>query len=181
MDEIFMIFAHTLDKVLCGYKKQTRRLIKPDEKMTFQDGIYRVVSGKRIVYQVGKTYAVQPGRGKKSVARILLINIRREQVNLINHADAIAEGFDSPELFLATWKIIHGAKSQLSYDVWVLEFELYTSEFRGTYEGGKDRSFNNGDDISSPFKRIPRTGVYGRDYETGRMGTFISDRLSLSS
>lgn len=86
-----MIFAHTIDKVLCEHKSQTRRLVKPNENLIVQNGVCRVVTDTRTVYQVGKTYAVQPGRGKKSVGRILITNIRREQVDFIDDLDALAE------------------------------------------------------------------------------------------
>ena len=43
-------------------------------------------------WQVGRTYAVQPGRGKKAVGRIRITEIRRERVQDISEEDAIAEG-----------------------------------------------------------------------------------------
>ncbi|MBL8157307.1 MAG: hypothetical protein JNM70_24255, partial [Anaerolineae bacterium] len=75
-----MIFAHTLDKVICGEKWQTRRLVKPGE--TFDADQRRVLKeGKRTLYEIGKSYAVQPNRGKKAVARIVLTGLRKEQVS----------------------------------------------------------------------------------------------------
>jgi hypothetical protein len=50
-----MIFQYTLDQVLDGRKTQTRRL---------------VTAGRPSRWRVGRTYAVQPGRTKKAVARI---------------------------------------------------------------------------------------------------------------
>jgi hypothetical protein len=41
---------------------------------------------------IGKTYAVQPGRGKKQIVRIRILNIRQEHLQDITEADAIAEG-----------------------------------------------------------------------------------------
>ncbi len=120
-----MIFAHTLDKILCGEKRQTRRLVKPGEHLTTKSGKAAVVA-KRTVYEVGKTYAVQPNRGKKAVARILLTGLRREKILDISTADAVAEGFLSRDEFLKTWHNIHGAKADLLHEVWVLEFELHT-------------------------------------------------------
>lgn len=71
-----MIFQHTWKKVLSGEKTQTRRIVKPGQ-------VYRAIAidGKQLppsvvtspnyrpksVYFVGKTYAVQPGRGKYGV------------------------------------------------------------------------------------------------------------------
>lgn len=119
-----MIFAHTLDKVLRGEKWQTRRLIKPNETLFQEDSNPYVKSGSRIVYQVGKSYAVQPNRGKKSVARIVLTGLRKEPVKAISAEDALAEGFTSRDEFFATWRTIHGKNADLAQEVWVLEFRL---------------------------------------------------------
>lgn len=116
-----MLFAHTLDKVLSGQKRQTRRWVKPAEVFDSQAG---KVHTNRTVYQIGKSYAVQPNRGKPSVARILLTGLRKEPVSSISEADAIAEGFASCDEFIATWKTIYGQNTDLSREVWVLEFEL---------------------------------------------------------
>ncbi|MCU0464247.1 MAG: hypothetical protein MUF38_06730 [Anaerolineae bacterium] len=117
-----MIFAHTLEQVLSGQKWQTRRLVKLGESL--EKNRYIIKANGRVRYEVGKTYAVQPNRGKKSVARILMIGIRRERVGEISHDDAIAEGFRSREDFLNTWRAIHGQDADLSREVWVFEFEL---------------------------------------------------------
>jgi len=119
-----MIFAHTLEAVLLGKKHQTRRIVKPNEVLVPEVGAYRVMSGKRAVYQVGKNYAVQPNRGKKSVARILMTGIRHEPIAHISEADAIAEGFASRQAFINTWQAIHGKTTDLEQMVWVLEFRL---------------------------------------------------------
>lgn len=115
-----MIFAHTHQQVISGQKSQTRRIIKYGE--TF-DG-ERIVKNGRCMYQVGKTYAVQPNRGKKAIARIRLKQLRRETVQDITTHDAHAEGFDSVDSFLETWQRIHGKKTNLNREVWVFEFEL---------------------------------------------------------
>lgn len=119
-----MIFAHTLDQVITGQKRQTRRLVKADEY--FEDNRRITKKGQRTLYEVGKSYAVQPNRGKKAVARILLTNLRKERLDTITDADAKAEGFSSREEFLVTWRAIHGQDADLSREVWVLEFELHT-------------------------------------------------------
>jgi hypothetical protein len=73
-----MIFAHTLDQVIQGQKWQTRRLVKASDCLV--EGVAIQRGTNRILYAVGKTYAVQPNRGKKAVARILLTGLRRERV-----------------------------------------------------------------------------------------------------
>jgi len=95
-----MIFQHTIDAVLSGEKTQTRRLVKA---MDSTSGLYdrdgyctAMTDGSRIgvVYRYekdgkfidfrrkwwpGNTYAVQPGRGKKGIARIRITGIRLQQ------------------------------------------------------------------------------------------------------
>jgi len=123
-----MIFAHTFDLVMDGRKSQTRRIPKIKEQhIVTESRSYVEIPGERIVYQVGKSYAVQPGRGKNSIARILLTNIKSEIVSAISDADVIAEGFESRDAFIQTWCAIHGRKSNLSQTVWVLEFILETT------------------------------------------------------
>jgi hypothetical protein len=118
-----MIFAHTLNLVLSGCKSQTRRLVKAGETLT-PDQQFIYMKGKRSVYQVNKTYAVQPGRGKKAVARIRITGLRRERLEDISTKDARAEGFASREAFFEAWRAIHGAQADLAVEVWVISFCL---------------------------------------------------------
>ena len=119
-----MIFQHTLNKVLSGEKWQTRRIIQCRiVRDDFTGHIIAIKRNGRTLYTVGKTYAVQPARGKPAVARIRITGMRLEPVTSITIEDAIAEGFESCEEFLNAWVEIHG-KSGLNKMVWVLEFEL---------------------------------------------------------
>ncbi len=123
-----MLFIHTIDKVLSGEKTQTRRLIKPPNDVPVwngHNGEQRAIIGigkmasmnvdrwVDVQYAVGKTYAVQPGRGKKSVARIQITGIRKEDVRQICDADIRAEGFLDENIaeahlnFLAVWAGMH--------------------------------------------------------------------------
>jgi hypothetical protein len=102
-----MIFQATLDKVLSGEKTQTRRVVKSGEDIypenrswrgngeyyTQPTEVYNFLTN-RVKYQVGKTYAIQPGRGKKAVGRIRITAIRRENLQDITEEDARAEGID---------------------------------------------------------------------------------------
>jgi hypothetical protein len=100
-----MIFSQPMiDRILAGEKTQTRRH-----------------SGR---YKVGKTYAVQPGRGKPAVAHIQILEKGRELVGMISTADAIAEGFDSRQRFLEAWEVLHGPRADVSVPVWVYGFRL---------------------------------------------------------
>lgn len=165
-----MIFAHTLEQVIRGQKSQTRRLIKPDE--IYSDNTKVTKLGKRIIYEVGRSYAVQPNRGKKSVARILLTGLRKEPIIKISHGDAKAEGFKNRQEFIDTWRKIHGETFDLNTEVWVLEFELLTitdDKIRGLYgkENTTNTSIDNGQNISRSIKKISRVSMYSRNYRAG--------------
>jgi len=134
-----MIFQYTWEKVLAGQKTQTRRIVKP-EHWEFCDGpelaIDTVFYGTRIKWQVGRTYAVQPGRGKPAVGRIKITAIRKERVQDITEADAVAEGFaglcgygvymEPRDHFFEAWNEINnrpGCRVEDKPAVWVLELE----------------------------------------------------------
>jgi len=184
-----MIFAHTLDKVLANEKWQTRRIAKPDEKLYCESGLFGDLvavrtTSKRTVYAVGKTYAVQPNRGKKAVARIVIVGLRRQRVYEITEQDAQAEGFASRAEFLATWRTIHGQKASLSRSVWVVEFRLQFNELLTTPNPSEilrepaisaDQSFDYGDDVSFAIERVSGTHLHCRDYRTIGVGAAIPD------
>lgn len=168
-----MIFAHTIGQVLSGAKSQTRRivkqgdldLIKPvegypfkylDDNTTIQQlpvdvanaaTITAVNRNERRLWYVGQSIAVQPGRGQKSVGRIEITAIRREDVRQISHEDAVAEGFKDTTEFWYTWIGMHDKpwletfeyandkgclyeygfwhkRPEHRYQAWVLEFRL---------------------------------------------------------
>ena len=97
-----MIFKSELcDKVLSGEKTQTRRLKRENEYFTHgfarqPDSVTRrsetTLDARKWV--VGRTYAVQPGRGKKAVGRIKLLAIREEPLQDISDDDCYEEGID---------------------------------------------------------------------------------------
>ena len=92
--------------VMAGTKRQTRRPVKPGQELLITDmaGGYRgVACNGRNVYEVGKDYAVCPGRGKHAVGRILITEIRQEDVREIEHEDVIAEGFQHRGEFFEVW------------------------------------------------------------------------------
>lgn len=173
-----MIFAYTLYQVLCEQKSQTRRLVKPHERLTGEGASVRVeIPGKRVIYQVGKSYAVQPGRGKKSVARIVITAIRRENVEAISEADAVAEGFLSPEAFMQTWHSIHKAKAQ--QNVWVLEFYLESIvglELKKIYgqHTTENRSPDYSYDVPASLTGVSGTALHSRDHALERVDPAVS-------
>jgi len=145
-----MIFKQC-QQVLDGTKTQTRRLVKEGEQLADAAWGYdspTVLKWYRIKWAVGRTYAVQPGRGKKAVGRIRITGIRREWLIDILPGDTLAEGImpicneygprwyqasgiegefiTSREAFRALWNGIHkkrGARWADNPEVWVLEFE----------------------------------------------------------
>lgn len=171
-----MLFIHTIDKVLSGEKVQTRRIVKPgDEDTIFPMPTDRMFSQRGILYaaypaheareistvfrngrrlwNVGQEIAVQPGRGKKSVARILITGLRCEDVREISVEDAKAEGWELgldavtkyPALwYLRLWTQMHDDLAHVKlgmkpfetwrdylatrpaerYQAWVIEFKL---------------------------------------------------------
>ena len=124
-----MIFSHTLDQVISGLKCQTRRPVKAGERFDPEVRAICKASG-RVMYQVGRSYAVQPGRGKPAVGRMLITNIRRETLESISESDAHCEGFSSKADFLTTWRAIHGARVS-DVEVWVIEFAVVREDGNG--------------------------------------------------
>ncbi len=68
-----MIFQHTWKKVLDGSKTQTRRLVKPHQMIRWPNGVKSVqyLDDQHNLWitkwQVGRTYAVQPGSGQYAI------------------------------------------------------------------------------------------------------------------
>lgn len=103
-----MIFSPDLAaKVLDGSKTQTRRRDK----------------GGPCRYKAGKTYAVQPGRGKKAIGRIRVLSVRPELMTQLDDEEARLEGFKNTGEFAAKWLAIYGKGSWLDI-VWRIEFTL---------------------------------------------------------
>ena len=136
-----MIFHGTWQMVLDGTKTQTRRLVKEGERFvpggcSFDDAVMRPGKGFADIlkWEVGRTYAIQPGRGKKAVGCFLLVSLRREPLRSISFDDACAELGRSnrsfawygakvrpKELFAKLWDSIYpkGARWIDNPDVWV--------------------------------------------------------------
>jgi len=100
-----MFFVHTWQKVLDGSKTQTRRL-------------------KRGPYQVGKTYAVQPSRGHKAIARIRIKRVWEQGLDDVTQAQVRAEGFTTWLDFASTFRRLNRLSPFAWPTVWAFEFEL---------------------------------------------------------
>jgi len=131
-----MIFQHTWQQVMDGSKTMTRRIVKPGEwsEGEAEEEWHVYTATNRPKWEVGRTYSVQPGRGKPAIGRIRVIAIRRERVQDMSLKDCAAElgmyrdayggmtGLYSEFMFL--WQEVHGASSwDDNPDVWVLEFQ----------------------------------------------------------
>lgn len=156
-----MIFKQW-QQVLDGTKTQTRRPVRENgefyeqaKRNTFgfvhldsviTQGRAFGIQGPMVKWQVGRTYAVQPGMSKKAVGCIRLTAIRREALQAISHKDALAEGcsINGPwnnygtgslavDAYAELWNSIYRGKTLAdgtlltwaqNPDVWVLTFEL---------------------------------------------------------
>lgn len=108
-----MLFSPDLcEKILEGAKTVTRRPCQPDVACR---------------YIAGRSYAVQPGRGKKAVARIAVTSVSRERLCDMHLEDVILEGFGSHDEFANKWATLYGKSNWLDL-VWRIEFVLVTEE-----------------------------------------------------
>ena len=105
-----MIFSpELLPKVLDGTKTVTRRRVPLD--------------GGDSPYRPGRTYAVQPGRGQRAVARIRILSVRREAFSDITAEEARREGFKDASAMRMWWTQRYGPEGY-GAPVWRIEFEL---------------------------------------------------------
>lgn len=149
-----MIFQHTWQKVLDGSKTQTRRLVKPFDWVGLRESgeaVYTIQD--RIRWEVGKTYAVQPFRTAKSIARIRILSIRQQDVRYISVEDAYAEGFRPGSSgrvpteaicgFLDTWCRMHDPAFVFWFEYRIADWMWHTNRRQmqqGTIEVGSWQS-----------------------------------------
>jgi hypothetical protein len=115
-----VIFARDLaEKIVRGEKTQTRRL-RHGENSTGKPGGW---VDEPCRYKVGRTYAVQPGRGAKSIGRIRILSVTPQAFCDMTKDDVLAEGFQTHSAFAARWLSMYGKGSWLD-PVWRIEFEL---------------------------------------------------------
>jgi len=140
-----MLFIQILcEKIFTGLKTQTRRVVLPnqvaetDEHGTILRIYQDTPKGRRLKWEVGRTYAICPGRGKPAQGRIQLIGIRREFLQDITVEDIKAEGIIPQPIILNISTAYRGAwihlwntiNQQRGYgwstnpEVWVLCFQV---------------------------------------------------------
>ena len=160
-----MLFVSTWKFVVSGQKTRTRKLVQEGDYATFDETdpnqpICQVIRTAdagvpKVLYEVGKTYSVQPGLAKKTVGNIKLTAIRRERLQDITEEEALKElpltsleeGISDAQwalkTFMGTWNISNiesGTRWEDNPEVWVLEFEpalkLAASRKRTRFGGG---------------------------------------------
>lgn len=107
-----MIFAHTYEQVLKKTKTRTTRRLYT----------YR---GEDVPcrYQVGKTYAIQAGRGGRAIGRIEVLEVQRlDSLRGIDGQYAVEEGFETVDAFLETYRRVNG--TGLDEPVYSIRFKL---------------------------------------------------------
>lgn len=133
------------EKVMAGTKTQTRRVIKKGERRVWISDLTVLAADRngneQIKWQVGRIYAVCPGRGKSAIGRVKLLNIRPAELQSISEADCAAElgclakwPGPGPEpykrnlraAFADLWDSINpkGKRWADNPDVWALTFEV---------------------------------------------------------
>ncbi len=143
-----MLFVNTWKYVVSGQKTQTRKLVQEGDYATVDETdphqpISKVIRTAdagvpKVLYEVGKTYSVQPGLAKRTVGNIKVTAIRRERLQDLTEAEALKElpltsleeGVSDAQLalktFMGTWNISNskpGTRWEDNPEVWVLEFE----------------------------------------------------------
>ena len=86
--------------MLRGTKTDTRRIAKRDDYIGMYGDLFE---GVRMVYRVGDTVAVIPGRGKKATGRARIVGLRIEPLLDITEEGARAEGVANRGEYLALW------------------------------------------------------------------------------
>jgi len=95
-----MLFPYYSQEAVDGQKTQTRRPVQPgDVARTDESDSTRIIQVARtrdhgvpqVLFEVGKSYSVQPGVAKKTVGKIRVTAIRRERLQEISQADVRQE------------------------------------------------------------------------------------------
>ena len=101
--------------MLAGEKTVTRRLCSENPRSPW----WR----ERCALAPGRTFAVQPGRGKPSIARAHAISVRREPLGTLSDGEARREGFATAKAFERAFTALLGAYNPAAL-VWRVELEL---------------------------------------------------------
>lgn len=133
-----MIFCSRMrQQILAGRKTQTRRPVRAPQVRQRANGT--TYTTRPFQPTVGRTVAVQAGRGKPELFRVHVTGVRSEPVGQISFADARAEGFRTSDEFREHWVRLHDRQWVTAHPdgdlldrfaarhagtlVWVIEFE----------------------------------------------------------
>lgn len=167
-----MIFEHTWQWLgvpsphTGKLKTRTSRLQKPNQTWltdkdhcTLANPITGVYNGDRAIWLLGRTYAVQPGRGLKQIGRVKILSIDEQDVRQITLEQAQAEGFKTIEDFLHVWADMYdkwtlkawrkwsrklsfrgfvASRPYQKYQAWILTFEFIPNAAYRFYEGWRE-------------------------------------------
>lgn len=140
-------FNHTLAALLSGKKTETSRFALPEpdgttavgcEMIQWPNGRRSVMRGKAnnsgwsIRWEQGKDYAIQPGRGVKSVGRFVVDQIWRQDVRTLTPEQVKAEGFavkgdmgsESWFKFLQVWAAMHDRQFEFRFDPQIVDYRV---------------------------------------------------------
>lgn len=80
---------------------------------------------RRTIYRVGKTYSVCPGRGKKSIGRIRILEIReRARLDEVDAETAQREGGYTKESYYELCHTMQSLRKQSSAPAWSIRYEV---------------------------------------------------------
>lgn len=103
-------------KVMRGEKTVTRRMPSDNPRSPWYSG--------DCALHVGRDYAVCPGRGKKAIGRIRIIDVRLEELGrIMEDGEAQREGFGHPREFADVWTAMHNGIC-FGDLVWRVQFEV---------------------------------------------------------
>lgn len=111
-----MIFRPELAaKVMAGEKTVTRRALSENPRSPWWK--------ERCRYTVGKTFTVNPGRGKTGIGEARVTHCAQVLLGSLETSDAQREGFDTIAEFVDGWTRINGS-FDTTERVWRIAFEV---------------------------------------------------------
>jgi hypothetical protein len=105
-------------KVMAGEKTVTRRLVSSNPRSPWYRGRCRL--------QIGRDYAICPGRGKDQIGRVLIIGTSFEELGYLTEIEARKEGFANRLDFEIAWLRINGCEYNPRAMVWRVAFRAVT-------------------------------------------------------
>ncbi len=123
-----MIFTPVnAQKSIDGLKRATSRIKKPGEgAIRFHGEIVAIIGARgRLRWELGQTLAVQPGRTKKEIGRIEVMELGEMKIQDISEDQIVDEGCSGREEFISLWNSINRTKGRRWEDnpeVWTIGY-----------------------------------------------------------